>query len=135
MNTFTDFLKNPFSLKTAVGYKNILWGISLMLMAASYSIGNEPFRIIISAIALIMSIISLGTNFHKKDEEDEMYKRHIGRACDLALNLTCVIILFASFAATQFEKHFSMNQVLLFCAGIGGFLQGVFFNMFEKIGD
>ena len=135
MNTFTDFLKKPFSLKTAVGYKNILWGISLMLMAASYSIGNEPFRIVISAIALIMSIISLGTNFHKKDEEDEMYKRHIGRACDLALNLTCVIILFASFAATQFEKHFSMNQVLIFCAGIGGFLQGVFFNMFEKMGD
>ena len=91
MNTFTDFLKNPFSLKTAVGYKNILWGISLMLMAASYSIGNAPFRIIISAIALIMSIISLGTNFHKKDEEDEMYKRHIGREYDLRDYFICFI--------------------------------------------
>jgi hypothetical protein len=133
MNTISGLLRRPLSLKMAVGYKNILWGLSLMLMAASYSIGNIPFRIVISVFALIMSIISLWTNFHKKEEESEMHQRHIGKACDLALNLTCVIILFAAFATTLLEKSFSMYQVLIFCAGVGGFLQGVFFNLFEKM--
>ncbi len=76
MNTISGLLRRPLSLKMAVGYKNILWGLSLMLMAASYSIGNIPFRIVISVIALIMSIISLWTNFHKKEEERDASKTY-----------------------------------------------------------
>ncbi len=134
MNTFTDFLKTPFSLKTAVGYKNMVWGISLMLMAASYSIDNKVFRLVVAIIALIMSIISFATLFHKKENEDEMYSRHIGKASDLTVSLITLALILFAFLSTVLRKYFSTEQILFFSAGLAGFLQGLLFNVFEKIG-
>ena len=134
MNTFTDFLKNPFSLKTAVGYKNMVWGISLMLMAASYSIDNKVFRLVVAVVALIMSILSFATLFHKKESEDEMYSRHIGRASDLTVSLITLALMLFAFLASTFQRYFSAEQILFFSAGLAGFMQGFFFNVFEKNG-
>lgn len=134
MNTFTDFLKNPFSLKTAVGYKNMVWGISLMLMAASYSIDNKVFRVVVAIVALIMSILSFATLFHKKESEDEMYSRHIGRASDLTVSLITLVLMLFAFLAAFLKRYFSIEQILFFSAGLAGFLQGLFFNVFEKNG-
>ena len=134
MNTFTDFLKTPFSLKTAVGYKNMVWGISLMLMAASYSIDNKVFRLVVAIIALIMSIISFATLFHKKENEDEMYSRHIGKASDLTVSLITLALMLFAFLSTVLQKYFSTEQILFFSAGFAGFMQGFFFNVFEKNG-
>ena len=134
MNTFSEFLKNPFSLKTAVGYKNMVWGVSLMLMAASYSIDNKAFRLIVTIIALIMSILSLATLFHKKENEDEMYARHIGKASDLTVGLITLLLMLLAFLSSPIQKLFSMEQVLFFAAGLAGFIQGLLFNVFEKTG-
>ncbi len=134
MNTFTDFLKNPFSLKTAVGYKNMVWGISLMLMAASYSIDNKVFRLVVAVVALIMSILSFATLFHKKESEDEMYSRHIGRASDLTVSLITLALMLFAFLASTLQRYFSAEQILFFSAGLAGFMQGFFFNVFEKNG-
>ena len=134
MSTISDFLKKPFSLRTAVGFKNMIWGISLMLMALSYSIGNNVIRVVIAAIALVMSILSLAALFHKKESEDEMYSKHIGRASDLSLNLIMLVLIAFAFLASTLQKYFSMEQILFFSAGLAGFLQGLLFNSFEKSG-
>lgn len=134
MNTFTEFIKNPFSLKTAVGYKNMVWGISLMLMAASYSIDNKIVRLVIAIIALIMSVLSFATLFHKKDNEDEMYARHIGRASDLTVSLITLALMIFAFLSAVLQKYFSTEQILFFSAGLAGFLQGLLFNVFERAG-
>ncbi len=134
MNTFADFLKNPFSLKTAVGYKNMVWGISLMLMAASYSIDNKVFRLVVAVVALIMSILSFATLLHKKESEDEMYSRHIGRASDLTVSLITLALMLFAFLASTLQRYFSAEQILFFSAGLAGFMQGFFFNVFEKNG-
>lgn len=134
MNTFMEFLKNPFSLKTAVGYKNMVWGISLMLMAASYSIENKIVRLVITIIALTMSVLSFATLFHKKENEDEMYSRHIGRASDLTVSLITLVLMLFAFLSDVLQKCFSTEQILFFSAGLAGFLQGLLFNVFEKTG-
>jgi hypothetical protein len=135
MNTFTEFLKNPFPLKTAVGYKNMVWGISLMLMAASYSIDNKILRLVIAIIAVLMSILSFATLFHKKENEDEMYTRHIGKASDLTVSLIILTLMLFAFLSSFLQRHFSVDQILFFSAGLAGFLQGLLFNIFEKTGN
>ncbi|MBO5623992.1 MAG: hypothetical protein J5959_20470 [Butyrivibrio sp.] len=134
MKTFAEMFRRPLSLKAAVGYKNIIWGISLMLMAVSYSVGNTVFRLVITIIALTFSILSFGTLFHKKEEEDEMYSRHIGKASDLTVSIVTLVLLLLGLIAAFLKNYFSMEQVLFFGAGFAGFLQGLLFNVFEKIG-
>ena len=121
-------------VKTAVGYKNMVWGISLMLMAASYSIDNNVFRLVVSIIALIMSILSFATLFHKKESKEEMYSRHIGKASDLTVSLITLTLMLFAFLASILQRYFSVEQILFFSAGLAGFLQGLFFNVFERNG-
>jgi hypothetical protein len=42
-------------------------------------------------------------------------------------------MLFA-FLASTLQRYFSAEQILFFSAGLAGFMQGFFFNVFEKNG-
>lgn len=132
MKTSTDFSKKPLSLQVAVGYKNIMWGVSLILMAVSYSIENKPLRVVVAAFAVIMSLLVLGTNFMKKEATDEMYIRHIGRAGDLTLNAVLLLLVVFGLFCSSVQKVLSMEQVIFITAGFGGILYGLLFNIFEK---
>ena len=80
MNALNERFRKPLSLKTAIGYNNIIWGISLILSAASYSFSNVIVRVLVSAFSVFMTVVVLATFLHKKDAADEMYLKHIGRA-------------------------------------------------------
>lgn len=88
----------------------------------------------ISIIALVLSILSFSVLFHKKENEDEMYKRHIGSASNLTLGLITLLLIILGLLASFLHKFFSMEQILFFSAGLAGFLQGLLFNLFERNG-
>ncbi len=132
MNTVTELLKKPLSLRAAVGYKNIVWGVSLILMAVSYSFNNEVFQTIIAAIALVMSILVFGTSRLKSEAKDEMYAKHIGYASELTLGILMILILMFGFFDNTIMKVFTMKQVLYSVAGFGGILYGTIFIALEK---
>ncbi|WP_026659228.1 hypothetical protein [Butyrivibrio sp. AC2005] len=135
MKSSTGLISKPLSLQAAVGYKNMLWGLSFILMAVSYSIENEPFRVVIAAFAVIMSVLVLGTNFIKKEATDEMYTRHIGRAGDLTLNFILLLLITIGVFGSSVQKVLSVEQILYIVAGIGGILYGLLFNIFEKVDE
>lgn len=132
MNTQNERFRSPLSLKTAVGYNNIIWGISLILSAASYSVENAIVRVLVSAFAVFMTIVVLLTVLHKKDVSDELYLKHIGSASYNALNYTILLLVLLSFVSPMLQLNFSMEQVLYFVAGVGTILQGIFFIQYEN---
>ncbi len=88
----------------------------------------------VSVIALVLSILSFSALFHKKENEDEMYKRHIGSASNLTRGLITLLLIIFGLLASFLHKFFSMEQIMFFSAGLAGFLQGLLFNMFERNG-
>ncbi|MBO6239664.1 MAG: hypothetical protein J6O61_02295 [Butyrivibrio sp.] len=132
MNALNERFRKPLSLKTAIGYNNIIWGISLILSAASYSFSNVIVRVLVSAFSVFMTVVVLATFLHKKDAADEMYLKHIGRASYNALNFTILLLVLLSFLSPILQLKFSMEQVLYFAAGIGSILQGIFFIQYES---
>ncbi len=132
MNTLNERFRKPLSLKAAVGYNNIIWGISLILSAASYSVENAIVRVMVSAFAVFMTIVVLLTVLHKKDVADELYLKHIGSASYNALNYTILLLILLSFLSPMLQLNFSMAQVLYFAAGVGTILQGIFFIQYEN---
>jgi len=132
MNALNERFRKPLSLKTAIGYNNIIWGISLILSAASYSFSNVIVRVLVSAFSVFMTVVVLATFLHKKDAADEMYLKHIGRASYNALNFTILLLVLLSFLSPILQLKFSMEQVLCFAAGIGSILQGIFFIQYES---
>ena len=132
MNTLNERFRKPLSLKAAVGYNNIIWGISLILSAASYSVENAIVRVLVSAFAVFMTLVVLLTILHKKDVADELYLKHIGSASYNALNYTILLLVLLSFLSPMLQLNISMEQVLYFAAGVGTILQGIFFIQYEN---
>lgn len=132
LNAIVERFKKPLSLKAAVGYKNMIGGVALILMAMSYGIDNGIIRVVITVFALGMSVTSGSAALRSKDPTDEMYTRHIGSASELALACTLLILVMFALFDNVVGKYFSMAQVLLISAGIGTFLQGLLFTLYEK---
>ena len=116
------------SPKVIAGYGYMVWGASLVLSAVSYSIENALFRVFVSALALMLSLLVFGLIILKKGKMDPATRKHALRASYLTLDVVLLLLIVLGYMGSFIQRVLSMNQVLYAVAGFGGILQGALFN-------